>query len=298
MKIIKEDYKNINIKENLTCALGNFDGIHLGHQELIKEVKKYNDTKSAVLFFTPHTKSLFNKNFKELFSEDDKIEKLKKYNLDYIIIVSFTKSFANFNINKFINFLKKINIKRVVVGSDFRFSNKALGTPKDILKEIETIIIPKLRFENKEISSTLIKELLLKKDFKKIKKLLGENYYIKGEVISGNRVGRSISFPTANINYKDILLPPNGVYITKTSINSKTYYAMTNIGHNPTINYHFKKRLETHLIGFNGNLYGKTIKIEFLSYLRSEIKFNSKKELINKLNEDKIMVIRYFNDKL
>lgn len=283
MHIIKENYNNINIKEPLTIAIGNFDGLHLGHKALINEVLKFQDTKSAVLTFSPHTLQYFKvKDFKILTTDTDKLRKSAKFNLDYFIFVNFNQDFASLDEITFVQFLQAINVKRIVLGSDAKFG-KGGSINKNVLKNhFEVIEINDLIIDQKRISSTYIKTLLQAGNIELANKYLNENYQIIGTVTHGNKVGTKLGFPTANVLYNNYFLPKNGVYFVKVY----DHYGICNIGNNPSINYSPNKRLEVHIFDYKNDLYGETIQIEFIKYLRDEKKFNTKEELINQLKLD------------
>lgn len=299
MEIIKDNYLNIYNQEPLSIAIGNFDGVHIGHQELIKKAKSYQDTKSAVLTFEPHVMKTFDPNFKTLFSIKDKILKIDKLGIDKIIVVKFDEEFRNLSVNSFIEFLKKINVKRVIVGTDFRFGEKASGKPKDLANDFEVIEIADLIVNDIKVSSTYLKSLVKEQNFKLLNDLLAADYYLRGKVVHGNKKGSGLGFPTANLAYNDLLLPPIGVYYTKIEIDNKIYPAMTNIGHNPSINFSDQIRLETNILDFNQNIYGKEVKLYFIKYLRSEVKFKDKSDLIEIMGKDQKLVRKLFEkDKL
>ena len=289
MEIINIKNKEIPlINEPLCAAIGNFDGVHLGHQKLIEEAKKH-DLKSAVLTFYPHP-SIFLKNIKEyrlLTPLEHKASILNTLGIDYLIIIDFNEDIANLSKDEFIEIMKMLNIKACVCGHDFSFGAKALGTPFDLLKHFDTYIIPKYVIDNVRVSTSYIKELLDDTNVSKVSELLGRNYSIKGKVVTGSKKGRQIGFPTANIDYSNYYLPKNGVYFVKVNINNQNYYGMCNIGNNPTFNFSASERLEVHIFDINSDLYGKNIELYFIKNIRNEKKFTSKEELMEQLNLDR-----------
>ncbi|MGL4949789.1 MAG: bifunctional riboflavin kinase/FAD synthetase [Anaeroplasmataceae bacterium] len=282
------DLNNVEALEELCIAIGNFDGLHLGHQKLIQETFN-NNLKTAVLTFSPHPNSFIKSipNYKMLTPIDMKTKLLKSFGIDYLVVVEFNKLTCKVDKNTFINFLKKLNVKKVICGHDFKFANKALGSVKDLEKEFEVTVVPKFEIDDTRVSTTHIKELMEDGQLEKANSFLGRNYSIIGTVEQGNQVGRLLGFPTANLKITDAFLPKNGVYFTKVIINRKNYFAMTNIGYNPTLNYSEERKLETHIIDFDGDLYGKKIEVIFIKRIRNEMKFSSKKLLIKQLTHDK-----------
>ncbi len=301
MEIINLDI-NKNKYENVAVALGNFDGIHLGHQELIKKVvneSKKNNLKPSILFFENHTKSIINnKNPKMLTNNNQKYKLAKSLGIEVIYTLDFTKKIMNLSQEKFIEIIlkNKLNTKLVVVGFDYRFGFKAKGTSNSLLDlnkkyNIKTEIIKPVEINGEVISSSYIRNLIKDGNLNSANKLLGRNYSIQGKVVSGASRGTGLGFPTANLEYdENYLLPLLGVYKTNTKIDDKLYLSMTDIGYNPTFNED-RIKLETYILNFSKDIYGKTMEIEFLDFLRKDIKFKNKEELINQLEKDKNRVL-------
>lgn len=289
MKIIQIKEGNfLSLEDELCAAVGNFDGVHLGHQALINECRKHG-YKSAVLTFYPHP-SLFIKHlpsYSFLTPMSHKIDLLEEMGIDYLIIVGFSAKLAMMPKDEFITNMKKLNIKAIVCGYDFTFGVKGSGNVGDLKKEFMVFEMPKISIENVRVSSTYIKELLVEGEIEEAKNLLGRTYSIRGEVIYGNQVGRKLGYPTANIAYGKYVLPKNGVYAVKVLYEGKYYAGMLNIGNNPTLNFSEEKRLEVHIIGFDSMIYAKTLEVFFIKRIRSEKKFNNKEELLQRLKEDK-----------
>ena len=275
MKIINVKDNNFEpINEPLCAAVGNFDGVHKGHQKLIEEAKKHN-LKSAVLTFYPHP-SVFLKNIKDyklLTPIEHKAEIFKTLGIDYLIIVDFNNTVANLPKEDFIELMKKLNIQSCVCGHDFSFGAKALGTPFDLLNSFETYIIPKYVIDNVRVSTSYIKELLDDNNVSKASDLLGRYYSIKGKVVTGSQKGRSIGFPTANVEYNKYYLPKNGVYFVKVKLFDNYYFGMCNVGNNPTFNFSAEKRLEINIFGLDIDLYGKDLELFLIKNIINEKKF-------------------------
>ncbi len=291
MKIYQDTYDKLHCSEPLTVTIGNFDGIHVGHQQLIEHVNAYQDTKHAVITFDPHPLNVIRKQpIKTLSHVSEKMDMFNKLGLDYAFIVQFDSHFSNLSINDFLNFLKRLGVKRVVIGRDARFGYRAEGTVEDLRKVFEVEVIDDLLYQNTRVSTTYVKDLLSDGNLQGAKTLLGRNYLIYGIVVHGNKVGHKLGFPTANIDYNHYFLPQNGVYHVNVTVDQIMYHGMANIGYNPTVNFTTDKRLEIYILDFNQDIYGKTLKIEFLTYLRSESKFKSRKELIDQLKNDEATV--------
>ena len=289
MEIIRiKDLKPIEIKYDICAAVGNFDGVHLGHKKLI-DVCKGQGMKSAILTFYPHPNTFIRElpNYEVLTPIDLKVKILEKENIDYLIIVEFSEEVAKVDKSLFIDFMKAMRIKRVVCGYDFTFGYKAMGTVESLESEFDVIVVKKYVLNDVRVSTTHIKDLLREGKLNIAKLFLGRNHIVIGKVLHGNNIGTNIGFPTANVFYGNALLPKNGVYFVKVSFDNKTYYGMANIGYNPTINYSEEKKLEVHIFDFYDDLYNKELMVEFVSRIRTEKKYDSKEALIEQLNIDK-----------
>lgn len=297
MEIRHIDYNNFEgFKKPITAAIGNFDGLHLGHKALIDEAMKSSE--SAVITFSPHPSKLLKNinDYKLLTPHKKKIELLRCYGVKYLIIINFTKEFKSLSVEGFIDFLDKLNVEKIVCGFDFNFGYKGLGNVLDLEKRLKVVCIPKVDLNGTKISSTYVRELLNAGNIIQTNILLGRHYSVNGEVIYGNQVGRTIGFRTANLDYRDYFLPKNGVYAGFVKYEDKYYGAMINIGNNPTLNYVEEKRLEAHILDFDKNIYGKYLEVFFSKRLRSESKFDSKEELLEYLNKDKEDSKKIFED--
>ncbi|MCF7930002.1 MAG: bifunctional riboflavin kinase/FAD synthetase [Acholeplasmataceae bacterium] len=299
MKIISANYNLIENDEPLTLTIGNFDGLHLGHQELIKRVISYTDTRHAVMTFDPHPSTFLRKHaFKTLTQKNDKIELFSSYGLDYVFIVDFNMEFSHLSVEEFVAFLRRIKVKRLVIGRDARFAYRGVGTINDLRKWFIVDIVEDMLYNNTRLSTTYVKDFLLAGDLESARKLLNRHYHIKGQVVHGNHVGHKLGFPTANIDYDHYFLPESGVYYVRVLYKGKWYHAMANIGNNPTLNFSLEKRLEVYILDFNKDIYGETLDIVFFERFRDELKFKGKKELIEQLKKDEIVVRRLTNLKI
>lgn len=282
---------------NTGVALGNFDGIHLGHQMLINKMileSKKLGLKSSLLLFKNHTKLTIN-NIKPriITTYEQKLKIAEELGIDIVYVMDFDKKIMKLSPEKFIKniIIDKMNSKLIVVGFDYKFGYKASGDSNlliDLSKKYGLKIeVLKPIYENKEIiGSTEIRNLIKDGNVCKANKVLGRPYSIIGKVIEGSNRGHKLGFPTANIEVNlELSIPKTGVYKTNTIFKGKTYKSLTNIGYNPTFNEK-KLKIETHILDFNKNIYGEIIEIDFLDFLRDDIKFDTKEDLINQLNED------------
>ena len=295
-------YNSFNISKkhkNSIILIGNFDGLHLGHQKLFKLAKKYKkkySSKIGVLTFEPMPKMFFNsklKNFR-LSNLNQKIENLSKLNVDFVIIKKFNNKFSK---TKSISFIKetlgkRINPKFIFVSNNFKFGNKREGDVKQLIKYEKLckykIIKPQpLIVKKKIISSSLIRKYLQNGKLKDAKKLLKRNWSIDGKVQKGKQLGKKIGFPTANIDINDYVLAKPGVYGVKARKMNRSNYitGIANLGYRPTFNGK-KILLEVHLFNFSGNLYNKYLRVEFLKFIRKEKKFKNVEQLKKQINVD------------
>lgn len=291
MKIVYEQYQKMNNKDQLTITFGNFDGVHIGHQRLIERVLSYKDTKHGILTFDPHPSEVLRRqNFATLTQREDKVEFFKKYALDYAFIVKFDEPFSKLSVLDFIMFLRNLNVKRIVMGRDARFAYRGQGTIEDLKKYFFVDVLDDHLYNQTRVSTTYIKDFLAQGQLDSARKLLNKHYEIAGDVEYGNQIGKQLGFPTANINYGNYFLPKNGVYYVRIKIDKLDLAGIANIGYNPTLNYSQSKKLEIFILDFQGNIYKKHVKVEFMYYLREEKKFKSRDELIAaiKLDEEHV----------
>ena len=299
MKYLSNSFDQINIDEKLCLTIGNFDGIHKGHREIIKNLiqqTKKSNLKSAILSFTPHPKIYFKKqkNFM-INSQSKKKEILKDLGLDYLIDLHFNDKFTQLSHNEFEDkiLLEKLNSKRILIGKDFQYGNQRKGNI-DTLKifceknkiELEEIGLILNDHNSNKISSSAIRENLKSGKFELANKDLERNFSVAGKVIKGDQRGRTIGIPTANLEYPlNTIAIPYGVYAVETLIEGNTYFGIVNFGIRPTFNKD-KPIVEAYLFDFDNDIYGKNIEILFHKQIRQEKKFNDIKELLNQINID------------
>ena len=291
-------YKNLkkNLKKSV-IAIGNFDGVHLGHQKVLKEARlkaKKNNLNFGVVSFEPVPVMFFNKNIKNhrINNYDQKVEYLKKISPNFLRIIEFNKKFSNYEPKKFIQKIiyNNLNAKFVFVSKNFRFGK---GRKGDIytLKKFEkyfnykTIISSPLKKEKKILSSTIIRKKISLGKVKEVSNLLGRPWCIKGIVIKGEQRGRKIGFPTCNINLKEYVIPRLGVYSVKIKIGKKLKKGIANIGYRPTFSGK-SILLEVNIFGINSNLYKRMIIVNFIKFIRKEKKFKNINELRSQISKD------------
>jgi riboflavin kinase/FMN adenylyltransferase len=296
-------YKNFSIQpqhKNSVILVGNFDGIHLGHQKLFSLAKKYKkkySLKVGVLTFEPIPKFFFNKalrNFR-ISSLEQKIDNLKRLNVDFIIIKKFDKKFSKTKSSIFIKEVlrKKLKPKFIFVSNNFRFGNKREGNVKQLIKfgtlcDYKVVKPEPLVINKKVASSSLIRNYLQKGSLKKANKMLNRNWSIHGKVQKGKQLGKKIGFPTANIDIKDYVLACPGVYAVRVKkIRGGYFKGIANLGYRPTFNGK-KILLEVHLFNFSGNLYNKYLTVEFKKFIRKEKKFRNINQLRKQIKIDLI----------
>ncbi len=289
---------NINFKhKNAVVAIGNFDGVHLGHQKVLKEAKiiaKKLKLPFGVMTFEPMPVMFFNKKIKNhrVNSLNQKKHYLKKQKLDFLIIVKFNKKFSSLTAEKFIENIiyKKINCKYLYISRNFKFGFKRKGNLKT-LKFLEnkfgykSVITKPCKKNKKIISSTMIRKKITSGKINEANKLLGRKWSIEGKVIAGKKRGRKIGFPTCNLKLNDYVIPQPGVYAVKVNGNNFVKKGIANIGFRPTFNGQ-SLLLETNIFGINKNLYNKVINVHFKKYIRKEKKFQNIEELKKQIKID------------
>lgn len=288
-----------------------FDGVHLGHQRILKSIHKYskiNHLETALLTFEPHPRIFLNPNddFKLLTLIDEKKEYLKQTELDFLLIQEFNEEFRNLTSEEFIEYLiQKINLHALFVGFNHQFGKNRDGDFKKLQDlaskhHFQVIQIEEIIIENfNQVSSTSIRKLIENGKIKTANHLLGRTYELSGKVIQGEQLGRKIGFPTANIEVNSLkCIPKNGVYAVCILIDENKYFGMMNIGIRPTLN-RTHKQVEVHVFDFSEMIYSKNITIQFIDFIREEEKFASLDDLITQIkNDEKEVKLRIDNYKL
>ena len=301
MLVIREGEKSYYNK-NSVVTVGTFDGIHLGHKKIISdllEIKSKKGLRSVVVTFDPHPQLILKNKHKEiklLSTIEEKIREFEKLGVDTLFILNFTREFAGISAEDFYKryLIEKIGLSDIVLGYDHNFGKNREGNLESLKVFSEKYgfgvhKVDEFKINGGRVNSTTIRNLLLEGNVKKASFLLGNDYYFSGKVIYGDKRGRTIGFPTANIQplseYK--LIPKNGVYFVKAEVKEKMNYGMMNIGNRPTIAENTEIFIEVNLFDFSGEIYGETMNIEFLDFLREEKKFSSLDELVAQIKKDK-----------
>jgi len=304
--LIRENLQDYNSTKPSVITIGTFDGVHIGHTKIINQlitISLKNNLTSILLSFFPHPKMVLqNDNELKLINTiQEKEGLLNSLNLDYLIIKEFTKEFSRLSALEFVRdiLVNKLNAKHIIIGYDHHFGRNRTANIEQLkefgeLYDFKVTEILAQDIDDIAISSTKIRKALINGEIKLANKFLGYNFFFSGDVVHGNNIGKTISFPTANIKvdqpYK--LIPKNGVYIVKTIIDNQTTFGMMNIGYNPTFNGK-QKSIEIHFLNFTKNIYHKNLTIEMIMRIRNEIKFNSVEDLKKQLEQDKLSTLNY-----
>ena len=295
-------YKNFNlskIHKKSILLIGNFDGLHLGHQKLFKLAEKYSKkhkVKFGVLTFDPLPAMFFNKKLTNyrITSNLQKNLLFEKVGVDFVIVSRFNKSFSKISADNFIKkiIVKKINPNFIFVSNNFKYGfgragNVAKLISKENIYNYKIIKPSPLKKGKKIISSTLIRKLLQRGELKNANKLLGRNWSIIGVVQKGRRIGKKLGVPTCNIDIKNYVIAKPGVYSVRVKVNNsnKIFKGIANLGYRPTFGEK-KILLEVNLFNFSGNLYNKSLNVSFYNFIRSEKKFNDHQDLIKQIEKD------------
>ncbi len=302
MKIF-DDVNNIPPFKNAVITIGTFDGVHKGHQkiiaQLIDEAKKI-DGETVIITFYPHPRQVINPDSKIEFLNDikEKATLLEAAGVDNLVVINFNESFANLSAEEYINefLIKTFNPRKIVIGYDHRFGKGRTGD-YTLLEQagakngFEVIELSAQLLNQITISSTKIRNALYEGNISLANNLLGYTFSFSGKVVEGNKLGRTIGFPTANIQLdsEEKIIPINGVYAVQVIVNQSFYNGMMNIGFRPTVDGK-KRTIEVNIFDFDQDIYGESIVVKLLHYIRSEVKFNGIDALKEQLNKDSIAV--------
>ena len=300
---------NFSTNRKTIITIGTFDGVHLGHQSILKKVveaKENNTYESSLLTFFPHPRMVLQQDtsIKLLNTIDEKAELLDKFGIDNLIIHPFDAAFSNLSAEEFVKeiLIDRLNIHKIIIGHDHRFGKNRTADISDLILfgkkygfEVEQINAHEI--DEIAISSTKIRKALMEGNIKLANQFLGYSYFISGKVKKKKKIGRTLGFPTANIQINESykLLPKNGVYIVSSEINDILYFGMMNIGNNPTLGEN-EQSIEVHYFDMSENIYNKKLKISILEHIRDEQKFNSLTELQAQLEKDKLFSLNYIQN--
>ena len=293
------DYKQI---KSSVITIGTFDGVHVGHQQIIHrlvDTARKNDLQALVLTFFPHPRMVIQNdaNIKLINTIDEKAKQLEQLGVDHLVVKEFTKSFSRLTALEYVRdiLVNKLKVKHIIVGYDHHFGRNRTANINELKEfgafyDFEVTEIEPQEVDDVAVSSTKIRSAILEGKIPTANKFLGYNFMLTGTVIKGKGLGKTLDFPTANIQieaaYK--LIPKHGVYVVKSQIKGVEVFGMMNIGKNPTVNEGNQTKIEVHFFDFSANLYGAVLKIELLDHLRSEIKFPNIEALKLQLEKDKV----------
>jgi riboflavin kinase/FMN adenylyltransferase len=294
---IEQELASIAPKGETLLTIGVFDGVHAGHRYLLEKLQQQATEKnllSGVVTFNPHPQSVLHPHNQLFWLSDveDRVRSLKELGINIVAVLTFTPEVAQLSAKEFISLVKKqLKMRGIMVGPDFTLGRggegninllRALGHEMKFSVEV----IPPFTINGEVVSSTLIRQALVQGDMRKVERLMGRHFYLRGQVTTSDKRGRVLGFPTANLDIKpQQALPDNGIYATITHVDGKRFPSATNIGIRPTFG-EGEKTVETHLLNYKGDLYSKEIRVEFVQKLRDEQRFPSPEELKTQIKKD------------
>lgn len=301
--------KNIKTIKNPVLTLGMYDGVHIGHQTIINQLNQIADEidgESVLLTFDPHPRMVLQPNcdLKFIYTLNEKEEALEKLGLDHLIIHPFTKEFSQLSSVEFVRDLlvNQINIHTLVIGYDHHFGKNREGNYEqlEILSKefgFNLVQIEAVDCNDIAVSSTKVRNALIEGNIAYANKALNYHYPLSGEVVHGDKIGRTLGFPTANLQVDpNKLIPKDGVYAVNVFVDNQKYLGLLSIGFRETVTNSREHRVEVNILDFNQDIYGETIRLEFLGHLRDEKKFNSLDDLITAMNQDKENAIKLYGN--
>jgi riboflavin kinase/FMN adenylyltransferase len=305
-------YNNIDEFEpvkNAVVTIGTFDGVHLGHRKIIERIKqlaKASGGETVILTFFPHPRMILHpedQGLKMINTMDEKAQLLEQLGVDHLIITPFSRDFSNQTAEEYIRdiLVEKIGIKKIVIGYDHRFGKDRHGGLSELQQlapvyGFEVVEIPEQDIHDVAISSTRIRNALLNDDIALANEFLGYPFFVTGKVMRGDQIGRTIGYPTANILIEETykLIPADGIFTVKVQLSGQEYKGMGYIGHRPTING-MTRNIEVNIFDFNQDIYSESIRMEFLHFVRGDIKFTTLDDLTIQLGRDKEAVMALLN---
>jgi len=305
---IYNDIRDFTPLEKAIVTIGTFDGVHIGHQQIINRLKEESvelGGESVILTFFPHPRMILHpedQNLKLITTITEKAELLERSGVDHLIITPFTRDFSNQSAEEYIRdiLVKQIGTRKIIIGYDHRFGKNREGGLEDLLKYAPVYAysveeIAEQDINEVAVSSTKIRTAILSGNVKTATEFLGYAFFLTGKVIKGDQLGRTLGYPTANLfieeSYK--LIPADGIYAVTVDLNTSHKHGMAYIGHRPTING-MSRNIEVNIFDFNEDIYGQQIRLNFHSFIRDDIKFTGLDELKTQLAKDEIAVKSYF----
>ncbi len=295
---------DISLLTNTVVTIGTFDGVHLGHQKIIarlNEIKQIQGGETLLFTFDPHPRKVLfptQTDLKLITTTEEKIQLLKKFGIDHVLVFPFTKEFASMQASDYVNeiIVKSLHTKTLVIGYDHRFGSNREGDitllkAMAINKQFVVEEIPVQEINQLNVSSSRIRKALEEGDIQTANTYLGYNFFITGKVLKGKQLGRTIGYPTANIDKGNVdkLMPKDGVYAVTVDVDGTHYKGMLNVGTNPTTDTDNNQKIEVNIFDFSKDIYDKSITINFVKRVRNEQKFANLEELKNQLAKDKIV---------
>lgn len=294
-------------KRNAAIAFGNFDGVHLGHKQIVDNVQRIalqEGIDSAILTFEPHPRKFFNINVEDFYltNLEQKVSAIESCDIDLFYIMDFTKEFSQLSAEDFIKdiLLDKCNARYIIIGNSCTFGKDKAGNVA-LLRKLSTVYnyqliqLNILEFGGKICSSSEIRELLKIGEVAQANELLGRPYKIKGRVLEGEQRGRQIGFPTINMCLEGYVKPKLGVYFAKVYIDNEAHYGVVNVGNKPTFHNNYDVILEMHIFDITRDLYGEMVEVQILHFIRSELKFHGVEELKRQIKQD-IVIAKQIKD--
>lgn len=305
---IFDDVSGIPKVENTVLTLGTFDGIHLGHKKIIDKLKKRAATvkgRSLLITFNPHPRKIINtgNGIKLITTNDEKIKLISELGVENLLLINFTKEFSQLTSEEFIKnyVIDKIGLKEIVIGYDHHFGKGRSGDVNTLRKlavhyDFDVTMVEALKVNNENVNSTAIRKALQEGNIKKVNQFLGRKYSFNGLVVEGDKRGRTLGFPTANIdiNDQDKLLPCFGIYAVNIFVDGQKYNGLMSIGIRPTFFSEGSMVVEVYIYDFNMEIYGSEVTVEVVDWIRGEEKFSSADDLVDQMQRDKEKGIEIF----
>ncbi len=307
MKVFYEDTP-IDTTRGTVVTVGTFDGVHEGHKSLIEillSVSYKTNLEHFIVTFDPHPRQVLSKdaNIKLITTHKEKLNILEKYAIENLLVIKFTEEFSKLSYEEFFKkyIIEKLNVKYFIIGHDHKFGKNREGDEEKLKKLADEygfniVSVSPLEVEGVPISSTLIRRALQTGDMEKANFYLGRYFNFEGVVVEGKKRGRELGFPTINLKVDDEkIIPLNGVYAVTCKINNKIYFGMMNIGNRPTFDDSENVTIEINVFDFNKDIYGETVSVDVYDYIREEMHFSKKEDLIEQLNIDKATIKNYLS---